>query len=442
MLKLKNFIQKNSDYFSFLKYCPFSLRLGKEYKVHQALITSYNDLNSSEKLDFHYLKLKQIIEFAYNNIQFYKTLYDENDFSPIDFKSLNDFNLVPIVKKSDLKKFILEKRSFNCSGRMLINTGGTSGEPLSFFLDKNAFAREWAYMHNIWAQLGYNKLDLKLTFRGKKNRFKSIEYNVIHNEYVVDAYCSYDLVINDLNNILKRNKIKYLHGYPSAIYEFCQYAKLCGINLVELFNGHLKGVFLGSEFPLPQYREVIESQLQAPTISWYGHSEMSVLATECAQSNIYVPYQTYGYTESVPDISLSENRLICTSYYNTASPFIRYDTGDFIKNEAYIDGVLNGFSISSGREGDFVIDKNGKRLPLTALIFGRHHKAFDVSEFIQVYQPMVGFIQLFITSSMPISMELFDFNGVDMSFDIVLVSKPIKTINGKVPLLITDSLLV
>ena len=38
-------------------------------------------------------------------------------------------------------------------------------------------------------------------------------------------------------------------------------------------------------------------------------------------------------------------------------------------------GLVKEFAIKEGRSGDFIEDRNGKKIPLTALIFGRHHKA-------------------------------------------------------------------
>lgn len=46
--------------------------------------------------------------------------------------------------------------------------------------------------------------------------------------------------------------------------------------------------------------------------------------------------------------------------------------------------MIDEFAIKEGRSGDFIEDKHGKKIPLTALIFGRHNKAFDVADYIQI----------------------------------------------------------
>ena len=55
------------------------------------------------------------------------------------------------------------------------------------------------------------------------------------------------------------------------------------------------------------------------------------------------------------------------------------------------------FAIKEGRSGDFFEDRNGKKIPLTALIFGRHHKAFDLADYIQIGQSEPGKATLYIT---------------------------------------------
>lgn len=432
----KKFIQENSWFFSLFRFIPYSFRLGPSYKEHNQLISKYDEIAEDEKELFHYQKLKQIIDFAYSKNEFYKSFYDSKGYHPSEFKKLSDFANVPIVTKSDLKKFKLENRSQSNNSPFKVNTGGTSGEPLEFYLDKKVFAREWAYMHKIWSNLGYSYLDTKLTFRGKNNNGKPLRYNVIHNEYIVDAYVSFELIVKAVETLTNKRKIKYLHGYPSSIYAFCKFLQENNIDAQKLFDNNLQGVFFGSEYPAPKYRELIEDILKIPTISWYGHSEMAILAYEKNEAFKYHPFQTYGYTESIQSTS-GESKLVGTNYYNYNSPFIRYDTGDRIIDEQYESGILQSFKIASGRVGDIVFDKNGNPISLTALIFGRHHEAFSVIDFLQVRQSKNGSATLCISSKLPVNIDMFDLKNIDMAFNIEIMETPFKTPAGKVPLLIS-----
>lgn len=434
--KLKNLIQSNSWLLVLFRYIPYSFRLGTSYTRHCKLIGQYDEMTCSEKELFHYIKLKKLLDFSYSNNGFYKSFYDSKGYHPSEFKKLSDFSNVPIVTKSDLKKFNLEKRSLSNNSPFKVNTGGTSGEPLEFYLDKKVFSREWAYMHKIWSTLSYSYLDTKLTFRGKNNNGKPLRYNVIHNEYIVDAYVSFGLVVKAIDALTNKRKIKYLHGYPSSIYAFCKFLQDNNIDAQKLFNNKLQGVFLGSEYPAPKYRELIEKILKVSTISWYGHSEMAILAYEKNDAFTYYPFQTYGYTEAI-HTSSGESKLVGTSYYNYNSPFIRYDTGDRITGEQYKSGILQTFKIASGRVGDIVYDKHGNPISLTALIFGRHHAAFDVIDFLQVRQSENGFATLCVTSKLPVKIDMFNLQNIDMVFNIEIMEMPYRTSAGKIPLFIS-----
>jgi len=107
--------------------------------------------------------------------------------------------------------------------------------------------------------------------------------------------------------------------------------------------------------------------------------------------------------------------------------------------------LVKEFAIKEGRSGDFIEDKNGKKIPLTALIFGRHHKAFDVADYIQIGQPTPGKATLYITmKSHSHKMDtrcdnsalasLFDLSNVAIDFEFKILDKPIRTAMGKLKL--------
>ena len=101
-------------------------------------------------------------------------------------------------------------------------------------------------------------------------------------------------------------------------------------------------------------------------------------------------------------------------------------------------GLVEEFAIKEGRSGDFIEDKNGKKIPLTALIFGRHHKAFDVADYVQIGQRELGKATLYVTVregnlSGDVG-RLFDLTNVDIDFDFEIIDKPIRTKAGKLGL--------
>ena len=424
----------------FLSHIPYNFRPGYGwlYNKRKNEIILFDQMSTTMKKEFIFKHVKAIVDHAWNNIPFYRNLYQEHDFTPFQLKEYPDLQKIPIISKSMLQKYKLEYRSLAQKNRILVNTGGSSGIPLAFYILPNSLGHEWAHMHYIWEKLKYSTNNIKLMFGGEKLK-NAIEYDGLRNSYLVNIYRSFNEIATLLRPIAGNKRIRFLHGYPSAIYEFAKYCESEDNDLANLLRDNLWGAFLSSEYPAPIYRKKIEEVFKIPTISWYGHTERSVLAWEEKQAYEYVPFQTYGYAEAKIDLNTGNTKLIATSYYNTASPFIRYDTGDEIKIERIDDGILKTFRIEGGREGDFIIDNKGKNISLTGLIFGRHHSAFNYSEFIQIGQTEPGKAVLFVTvkkSKSPdeILKNGFDKEGVDIEFECKIIDSPIVTKNGKVKL--------
>ncbi len=114
---------------------------------------------------------------------------------------------------------------------------------------------------------------------------------------------------------------------------------------------------------------------------------------------------------------------------------------------------MTELAIKEGRSGDFIEDRNGKKISLTALMFVRHHKAFDFADYIQINQFKPGKATLYITmksylgrvgqtcspkmdtrfdSGFPAS--FFDLSNIAIDFDFKIISKPIRTAMGKLKL--------
>lgn len=416
------------------------MRLGSKYSESLQQIGFMDSASIEVKKDVIFHRTHKILANTIANNSFYKTFYADAGFCLDDLCTFEDIKNIPLITKGDMKKFSLIERATPHSGSFLTNTGGTSGEPLEFYLDRQAFACEWAHMHTIWSQIGYQPTDLKLTFRGKNLGPLPLLYNPVHNEYIVNAYLHLPVVIDAIAKIVRKKSVRYLHGYPSTIYNFASEAASCNEQLVADLNGSLKGVLLGSEYPAPVYRDTIKEVFKVPTISWYGHSEMAVLAYERGQKGVYHPFQSYGYCEAVPD-ARGNFRLVGTSYYNEASPFIRYDTGDIIA-PLFADGILESFKIAEGRIGEFILDRNGQRVSLTALIFGRHHKIFGSARYLQIRQDNAGEATLLVT--LPDGANLsdeelkagFDSSHVAVDFSYLRLKEPVKSPTGKIPLLI------
>lgn len=421
----------------------FSHSQWKGYKKASDGLRKYQQLSLAGQKEYIFKRMKRLVEFVWNKNPFYSDFYKSKGFSPAQLRSFEDIEQIPIVNKTVLIENY--KAWLQPSGQDIwSNTGGSSGSPLKFIISRDLAAKESFYMHQMWGKMGCTLSSSRLVFRGANLGDIPLMYDMYSGGYMVNAYISLDRLSMALLAGDKPRAIEFLHGYPSFIYQFALFCKGDSATL-EFVNKELKAILLCSEFPAPHYMEVVQRVFNVPVLSWYGHSEFAVLAMDCPFSNEYTPFQSYGFCEGVLQPT-GQTHLIGTCYDNFKSPFIRYDTEDSIEIQYKDEGVVTSFSIAQGRVGEFVVDKEGNQISLTALIFGRHHKLFEYAEFIQVYQKNTGeaLICVVFGNNMELNFDenrwetLFDYAHVNMDFTFRKISKPYRTASGKVPLLITD----
>lgn len=422
---------------------PYAWRpgVGHEYRKRLQDLRRFQNASFEARKDWIFQGVRNIVEYAVVNVPFYRSYYAEHDFGIEELRSFEDISRIPIINKDVLQEFDLASRSARVKDCYLVNTGGSSGQTLSLYIHTDQVGNEWAHMHTIWRKLGYTPTQLKLTFGGRSDVDNGLEYDFLRHSLMVDIYRDFDVVANQLERLLVKYRVYYLHGYPSALYEFAVAIKEQRPDLLSDLADDLQGGFLGSEYPMPLYRQVIENTFNIPTVSWYGHTERCILAYEKDEPYEYYPFQTYGYTEVVAGED-GRHSLVGTSYHNFASPLIRYDTRDYVTSFVNEDSMLKSFRIDEGRSGQFIVDRNGKKIPLTGLIFGRHHAIFDNCSHIQVYQPQPGkAVILFIPLHdgwLLEPQEYFDSENVDIKFEFHRLEQPIRTSSGKINLLVTE----
>lgn len=406
-------------------YIPYRIRLGKAYTKYKSYINASQAWTDDELEDEMISNFDRIFQHS-KKFNLYKEKYKKAGVFDLQIKTLEDIKRVPLLNKSEIRASLDE-----FSGAYLQNTGGTTGNPLAFYVEKDAWSREGAHIHYIWERVGYDRKVAKFTFRGRNLGDSTIVYNCAENEFIVNTYKNATALLEEFLKILQTKNVRYFHGYPSAIYNFLkEIEKNISKEQKQIITEKIGCCFLGSEYPTPVIIDYLRDIWNLDFVSWYGHSEMCVMAYSNLNEKTYYPLHSYGYVEA------EKNMLIGTSYHNYDMPLIRYNTGDLIEGQKDKNGVLKSFKIKEGRVGDFIVDKNNKKIPLTAFIFGRHHEIFKYIDYIQVFQREKGQATLVISSraSEINAIDLMDLSNVAVDFDFIFIEKPLKTNRGKVAL--------
>lgn len=402
----------------------------------KSIIRTFDSWNVKQQQQFVFRNIKQNVEDAYSKIPFYNDYYSKNGFHPSFLKSFDDIQLIPRINKGILLEYPIDQRCRQIKGAVKVNTGGSSGKTLAFY--QNPLAKKYheeIHMTAIWEKIGYKYSDLKLTMAGLNNVRNGVDFCFHTNSLRLDIYNEFSQIAPKLKQIANKRSVRFLHGYPSLFYEFAVYCEEHDHELREILRKSLKGAFLGSEYPHAKFRDKIEDVFSIPSVNWYGHTEGAVLAYEKVEKFRFYPFQTYGFAEMTTD-----GHLLGSTYYNNAGPLIRYDTEDIISDAEIKNGFIVSFRIEDGRNGEFIIDRNGKKISLTGLIFGRHHNLFDFCSHLQISQRYNGQATvIYVLKDKNTKIEpgyLFDSSNIAIEFVFKGLDHPIKTKAGKLNLLI------
>lgn len=318
-----------------VSFIPFEYLIGLKFKKERKLIISAEKWSKEEIERYHLKKLKQQIQNAYHKCPAYKKLYDDAQVDVFSINKLDDFAKIPFIDKSFINENIEELCVLNpnCSAIDYVTTGGTSGTPLSFYMNASRSQIEYAYLIDGWSRAGFKVGEVKAVLRGRitgieKGMHRS--YDPLFNEYYYSNFHMNDDDMRKYLSHIKTLKDCFLHVYPSSIYQLARFAKKENIRL-----NNVKAIFAESENVYSEQRVFVESIFNCRYYSAYGHSEKLVAAAECEFTHDYHVWPTYGYLELIDEQGEvitkkgQVGEIVGTGFMNTVMPFIRYRTGDF-----------------------------------------------------------------------------------------------------------------
>lgn len=307
----------------------------------------------------------EIVNFHLQNNRFYREL--------CGFETFENWEDLPILSKQNLQKPLAERLTGNFpKNQIYINkTSGSSGDPFIFAKDKYCHALTWA--SNIyrfgWFGIDFNSsyqarfYGIPLDFMGnKKERLKDF----LSHRYRFPIFDLSDDVLKGFLDHFKTKKFDYINGYTSSIVLFAKYLKQEKIILKSVCPT-LKVCMVTSEMLFEEEKLLLETQFGIPIVNEYGASELDLIAFQNPKGEWQVNAETL-FVEILDEDNNAvangkEGRILITSLFNKAHPFIRYDIGDL--------GILDEKSTPQkpilkkliGRTNDVAVLPSGKKSP-------------------------------------------------------------------------------
>ncbi|PHR27537.1 MAG: hypothetical protein COA36_08885 [Desulfotalea sp.] len=387
--------------------------------------------------------LDEILNYAIQNVPYYQNLQ-------IKSPSIENFPLLTRKTVFDNPENLLSKQHKN-SKLIKLHTGGSTGNPLTIYLNKDIRRRTYAFWNRFYRIFDVKIRDKKASFVGRKlqhpdnNKPPFWRYNFYDNQLL---FSSFHLSKQNLPcYIEKLNSFKpvIIEGYPLSILRIADYLIEHEIRLI--FTP--KGISTSSENFTNQQRKRIEKAFGCNVFDQYGSAESVVFACDCEHKNKHIAIE-YGYVE-VLDANGNlkregEGELVVTTLINKVMPLIRYRIGDMGKISYKKCPCNRNYPILEnlyGKVGAF-IQANDKRVSTAALsISFEYLKNVEKSQIIQ-NEPNKIIVKLVVTSSFTEDEETFmlwelrKMLGETLAIEIQKVDNIPPTANGKYQMIIQN----
>ena len=372
----------------------------KHSKIWSNFIRDSEFWSADQFEQYQFSKLKNLLEHSYRNVPYYSKLFKQIGFQPGDLTSLEHLRQLPVLTKDTIRERIDEffPTNINKNSAIFFTTGGSTGEPLGFYRQRENQIIEKAFMLNQWSRVGYNSNSTRAILRGEPVAGSKIFEARGKNTWLFSSYHLSGKYISQYIDTLNRLKPEYFHVYPSSFFLFTQLMLEKGLYL----DYNPKAILCGSENLYDHQRTLFRETFRTKVYSWLGLAEQTTLAGECEQSSYLHAWPQHSIVEIVdasgkPVCSVGDSGLIIgTNLHNYYTPFIRYESGDkavFGGNKCVLCGRSNMlFAEVLGREQYSIVVNENLKVPITAITFGLHFDAYKNIKAMQIQQTKMGSI--------------------------------------------------
>lgn len=376
------------------------------YQINQPwdkrLISNLKFLNKtqwwsySELEKFQLKRLKKLLQHANDNVPFYHRMFKKLNFIPDELTNVNELRKLPILTKEIIRKNFDDLYARNYPKKDLIPnaTGGSTGTPMKFFVDRRWKTCNEAAAYRGWSWSGYELGDkmayLWSAHQDLKDQNKIIN-NIRNHMFRIIKLNTFDLTQENMQEylkILRKFKPKAIQAYASAAYIMSQY-----IEKREIEDIRPEAIITTADMLFDYKRKTIERAFGCQVFDSYSGRDTSLQAIECPEHTGYhlsIENAVVEYLRDDEHVASGETgKIILTDLCNYAMPFIRYEIGDLgvpSDDKCPCGRTLPIMKSLEGRILDTIVTPDGKMLSgmfFIAIFADYHIKGIEEYQIIQ-----------------------------------------------------------
>lgn len=323
-------------------------------------------------------RLRRLLVRAGGHVPYFRDCFAGLNFDPAGITTLEDLQRLPFLTKTVIRTEGERMKSDIAQRLARFNTGGSSGEPLIFFIGTERVSHDVAAKWRATRWWGVDIGDPEIVVWGSpielgtQDRIRAIRDRLMRTE-LLPAFEMSEARLDGFIEHIRARRPKMLFGYPSAISLIAGHARKRGIAL----NGlGVKVVFVTSERLYEHQRVVISEAFGCPVANGYGGRDAGFIAHECPAGGMHITAEDV-IVEIIDELGQVQppgvaGEIVVTHLATSDFPFIRYRTGDIGTLGAEPCPCGRGLPLLKeiqGRSTDFVVAADGTVMHGLALIY-------------------------------------------------------------------------
>jgi phenylacetate-CoA ligase len=328
--------------------------------------------------EYRVSRLRAFLQEVNRTVPYYKNLFDNLDFKPNEINSLEDLKRLPLLTKADIRNNIDGFKTNAKCKLSRFNTGGSTGEPLIFYLGNGRISHDVAAKWRATRWWGVDIGDREMVVWGSpielgaQDKIRQYRDKLLRSVLIPAFDMSESSLAKYIEQIIAYRP-KMLFGYPSSLALIAGYADKNGI---QLDNIDVKVVFVTSERLYEEQKTAISKTFGCPVANGYGGRDSGFIAHQCPSGGMHISAEDI-IVETVDvsgqPVSFGEpGEVVVTHMATKEFPFIRYRTGDVAILDDEVCPCGRGLPLLKeiqGRTTDFVVAKDGTVMHGLALIY-------------------------------------------------------------------------
>jgi phenylacetate-coenzyme A ligase PaaK-like adenylate-forming protein len=334
-----------------------------------------------DAVDLERLRVERLRNFLgeiARHVPYYRRLIAECGLVPDQITNIADLRRIPFLTKPLIRAHLQELKAEDAVGLRRYNTGGSSGEPLVFYIGKDRVSHDVAakWRATRWWDVDIGDREIVVWGSpielGAQDRVRQLRDEILRTRLLP----AFDFSKENLDKFVSEIRAlrpRMIFGYPSSLALIAQHAEQNRIRMDDL---GIRVAFVTSEMLYDHQRSQIGRIFGCRVANGYGGRDAGFIAHECPEGGMHIAaediiVETVGESGSaLPPGEAGE--IVVTHLATRDFPLVRYRTGDM--------GILDDRRCAcgrglpllkeiQGRNTDFIIAADGTVMHGLALIY-------------------------------------------------------------------------